>query len=415
VRRPVTLFALIALLAAFSAFGSGAAAAPSDTNSDRDAVRAAKAQVAANINVLKANQQDLENALDLLKANVDAEEGHLQEAQRAVDEADAQIHQAQQGIDASTAKLKSLRGAIAAYAVQAYIGPDSSALSTLLSSSNATAALQREELRGDKTGRDADLVDSIRGITAQLQAQRRAATDARTRAAKKRAEVQVRVNKVEAAKKAQQRLVDKVQSRIDGQVSRSIELAKQDRKLSAQLAFQQAALQARVAAARLSAAQAQASINGSTAAYGNGGSENRPVAGPGGVSSAGSSGSVSLCTVGGITVNCQISSPLRAMLSAAAADGVSLSGGGYRDPAQQIALRQEHCGSSQYAIYQMPSGQCSPPTARPGQSMHELGLAIDFDNCSRGSAAFNWLRGHAGSFGFYNLPSESWHWSVNGN
>ena len=55
-----------------------------------------------------------------------------------------------------------------------------------------------------------------------------------------------------------------------------------------------------------------------------------------------------------------------------------------------------------------------PPTAQPGTSMHERGLAIDFDNCSRGTAAYGWLSGHAGQYGFHNLPSESWHWSVNG-
>ncbi len=122
-----------------------------------------------------------------------------------------------------------------------------------------------------------------------------------------------------------------------------------------------------------------------------------------------------LCTVGGITVNCQIEGSLSRMLSAASAAGVSLSGGGWRDPAAQIALRREHCGSSDYAIYEMSPSACSPPTARPGQSMHEVGLAIDFTNCeSRSSACFRWLNGNAGSYGFINLPSEPWHWSVNG-
>ena len=48
---------------------------------------------------------------------------------------------------------------------------------------------------------------------------------------------------------------------------------------------------------------------------------------------------------------------------AAAADGVGLCGWGWRDPQQQIRLRREHCGTSDYAIWDMPSGMCSPPTA----------------------------------------------------
>jgi hypothetical protein len=80
----------------------------------------------------------------------------------------------------------------------------------------------------------------------------------------------------------------------------------------------------------------------------------------------------------------------------------------------------EHCGTSDYAIYQMPSSQCSPPTARPGRSMHEQGLAIDF-TCNgggsivRGGTCWNFLVGNANNYGLYNLPSESWHWSTNGN
>jgi LAS superfamily LD-carboxypeptidase LdcB len=102
------------------------------------------------------------------------------------------------------------------------------------------------------------------------------------------------------------------------------------------------------------------------------------------------------------------------MIQAAAADGVYLSGGGYRSPQAQIDLRRQHCGSSYYAIYQAPASSCSPPTAIPGTSMHERGLAIDFDNCYYGSSVYNWLSANAASYGLYNLPSESWHWSTTG-
>ena len=63
----------------------------------------------------------------------------------------------------------------------------------------------------------------------------------------------------------------------------------------------------------------------------------------------------------------------------------------------------------------------SSPAPRPGTSMHERGLAIDF-TCngggvigSRSGPCWNWLSGNASSYGLYNLPSEPWHWSTNGN
>ena len=122
-----------------------------------------------------------------------------------------------------------------------------------------------------------------------------------------------------------------------------------------------------------------------------------------------------IVSAAGILVHQDIASNVEALVAAAAADGVTLKGGGYRDPAAQIATRRRNCGSSDYAIYQAPSTSCSPPTARPGQSMHERGLAIDFENCSSHSTAcWQWLNDHAGEYGLRPFTKEPWHWSTNG-
>ena len=120
--------------------------------------------------------------------------------------------------------------------------------------------------------------------------------------------------------------------------------------------------------------------------------------------------------VRGIIVDASIGQQLANMLAEADAAGLNLSGGGYRDPAAQRRLRQQNCPNP----VSSPASACSPPTAKPGSSMHEQGLAIDFTNDgsliqSRSSAAFKWLSANAQRFGFHNLPSEAWHWSVNGN
>ncbi len=127
-----------------------------------------------------------------------------------------------------------------------------------------------------------------------------------------------------------------------------------------------------------------------------------------------------LTWVGGIQVHESIADNVTNLLAHAARDGIRLSGGGYRSAASQIALRRAHCGTSEWAIWQKPSYQCRPPTARPGRSMHERGLAIDFVHNgrsvnSRNSTAFRWLAANAASYRLFNLPSEPWHWSTNGN
>ena len=122
--------------------------------------------------------------------------------------------------------------------------------------------------------------------------------------------------------------------------------------------------------------------------------------------------------VQGIWVHRSIAAGLNNLLNAAAAASIDLSGSGYRDSSGQIALRRQNCGSSDYAIFQMDPFQCRPPTARPGSSNHERGLAIDFSVnggvLTRSSKAFQWLSANAGRYGFYNLPAEPWHWSSDG-
>ncbi len=126
---------------------------------------------------------------------------------------------------------------------------------------------------------------------------------------------------------------------------------------------------------------------------------------------------------GGCTISIEqtLKANLEAMLVAADADGRRLCGWGYRTAQSQINLRIAHCGSSNYAIYQMPSSQCSPPTARPGYSNHERGGAVDFYNgysignpTSLSPLQFDWLADNAATYGFFNFPKERWHWSVDG-
>lgn len=111
------------------------------------------------------------------------------------------------------------------------------------------------------------------------------------------------------------------------------------------------------------------------------------------------------CLIGSIPVNSLVSERVTLMLEAAKKDGVILTiGNSFRSYESQQQVYQNNCGS----------GTCNPPTATPGNSQHERGLAIDFSSCSASSACFKWLSEHAKNYGYYNLPSESWHWSASG-
>ncbi|AYF98208.1 peptidoglycan-binding protein [Protaetiibacter intestinalis] len=124
-------------------------------------------------------------------------------------------------------------------------------------------------------------------------------------------------------------------------------------------------------------------------------------------------------TVAGYTfrVHKCLATNAKKLLTAADNAGHTLGGWSYRSYEQQVSLRRQNCGTSYYAIYQMPSSQCSPHTAIPGNSMHERGLALDLnsDGKSLTDSDFAWLKKNAASYGFKNYAPEPWHWSTNGN
>ncbi len=122
---------------------------------------------------------------------------------------------------------------------------------------------------------------------------------------------------------------------------------------------------------------------------------------------------------GGIWVHRSIADDVTALLAAAAADGhTGIRGEGFRTYKDQLRLRGAHCGDSEHGLYLMPAVQCSPPTARPGRSMHQRGLAVDFtvngELLNAEHAFHGWLTDNAAEFGLHNYPLETWHWSTNG-
>ena len=113
-----------------------------------------------------------------------------------------------------------------------------------------------------------------------------------------------------------------------------------------------------------------------------------------------------------------ISADVSKMIQDAKNAGINLSGASYRSSTEQLALRTKNCANAQTT----PPNQCTPPTAIPGTSMHESGLAVDF-KCdgtiiqTTDNKCFLWLQKNAASYGvgLKNLPSEPWHWSTTGS
>ncbi|AEV81177.1 D-alanyl-D-alanine carboxypeptidase [Actinoplanes sp. SE50] len=118
----------------------------------------------------------------------------------------------------------------------------------------------------------------------------------------------------------------------------------------------------------------------------------------------------------GVTVNKTIAFAFQHMIDDAKADGVQMSGGGFRTTQRQAELRTINgCPD----VWTAPPSSCRVPTAIPGRSLHEIGLAVDISSggktITKKTPAYTWLTRHAKQYGFVNLPAEAWHWSITGN
>jgi LAS superfamily LD-carboxypeptidase LdcB len=373
---------------------------PGATEQERDEVRSRQAEVVIEIDALEAQDAEVRATLAEIERNVARQRSELQAAEQAQAQGEAELAQATQAVADAQRRIDDLNVQADRLVVDSFVNPPSDyALEPLRAGSMTDAAVIQAVLKMQGK-RDADLLERLDQAHESLAAEQAKKEDAAGEAKEAQEAAALELDDVEAALGQQQAFAADLEKRLNDRLAEAESLRTLDAALSDRLAQEQAALAAQLAAAAPPPAQDVAP------------SQITPA--PGGLATVSCPGGGSITMAGSISGNVQ------ALLNDAAADGVTLCGGGYRDPQEQIELRRAHCGTSNYAIYEMPASQCSPPTAIPGTSMHEQGLAIDFTcndggTVSSGDECWDWLQANAVGYGLYNLPSEPWHWSTNGN
>jgi len=386
-------------------------------------------EVAVDVDVFKADDTDVVAALNDLHGNLSTQLRELEAARSRLAAAEGDKQRADQAVADTRKRIEDLVTLSDGVVVEAFVNPPAdTALDAMTAESMADASL-KASIVGMQHDADAAVLAELHEAHEELDARQKAQDEAAQTAATKSDEAAAALEDLEAAQSQEAAFVLEVQARLDQKLAEAEALASIDPGLAAQLKAQESQIAGKLESLRAGEEQrralevlqkAQAEAAARRAAEQKAAEQAAAAARPGSLGPATGSLSNVACAGGGsITVDSSLGSSLSALLRAASSAGLDMCGGGYRDPAQQIALRRAHCGSSSYAIYQAPSSSCSPPTARPGTSMHERGLAIDFTcgggTIGRGSACFGWLQSHAAGYGLYNLPSEPWHWSTTGS
>lgn len=390
-RRGNAMLVAALVTVAVAASLASAQETPDDLREQRREVQEDAADLAVEVDALTDDIDELTEALDALHAAVDAQQSALDAAQRRVTAAEAAEAAAEAAIESLEDEISATREILERSAVDAFIGHQGPNSDQAALDANPWQYARTEALIEFGTGDTAEIIDELRALGSELERQRDDAAALTDELEVERAEVARRVSELDAALTREEQILIEVEDRLDARLAEVQALEALDAELAAEIQAEEQRIADAIAARNQT---------------------NRTVTIPSGAP-------VDLTTVRGIVVNSAIADNVEGFLAAMEARGYPLGGGGYRSSDNQIRLRREHCGTSDYAIWEMPASQCRPPTARPGRSAHEQGLAIDFTYQgsiirSRSSTVFQVMSEVAPAYGLINLPSEPWHWSTTG-
>ncbi len=409
----VALAALAMAATLLSPASSGAQEDDGSSGRDRSE-RDEAALVDIDVDVLRSDGGDVSDALGDIAANVDEQVEQLSNARAAVTAAEEQLALADLAVADTEARLQELSLQTDGIVVDAFVNPPAEVALDALSARSLTDLSVKQSILNTKATTDAETLEMYREADAQLETERAERAALAETMEDNRDTAETALGDLESALSQQAQFALEVEERLDRQLSEADSLAALDPEAAAEIQARESQIAATLAGMQEEARRIAAQENSAAlAALAEEAKQYTIKEPPGGVVNV-------PCPAGGsIDIAGDIASQLGRLLNDAAAAGVTMCGGGYRDPSEQIAVRRANCGTSNYAIYQAPSSYCSPPTARPGTSMHEQGLAVDFQcagggTVSYGDSCHDWLRANASTYGLYNLPSEPWHWSVSG-
>ena len=362
---------------------------------EQEQVQRDKEEKAKDVDLATAEAAELAGALEILNSEVNEQAAKVAAAERALVAAQNSHDAAVTAVVEQTVAIGDLEQRLSERAISSFVtqGPSPS---TMFQELDPNKAVRMQSLVEAVTEDGVSITDQLRAAKEDLQIEQQLASDAATEADNIRTQLADDLAELERRQTAQANLVTAAEERLERSLAEAWALGEQEKELSAEIDEKNEELAEQLAIASR---------------------RNNPA--PSSSPSTKFPSASDIVNVKGIWVHKDIADNVRALLDHAESEGHNFSGGGYRDSQSQIRLRRAHCGTSEYAIWRMPASQCRPPTARPGSSQHEQGKAIDFRyNGSiigtRSNAGYRWLAANAAAYGLYNLPSEPWHWSVNG-
>ena len=188
----------------------------------RDAARQKQAELAIELDTLKASDDQLESAVRALDAGVEVQSNTNESAKRALQSAETGLGSAESRLAATEQKMAGLRQQVADAAVRAYVHPGGDALLEIVRAKDLGEASRRQVLLSSVVSNDRDALDQMRSTRqdqqfdkANLAKARELAEDRRKAAADRLAELQEALNQQTRLKGALDTRISEFTAEVD--------------------------------------------------------------------------------------------------------------------------------------------------------------------------------------------------------
>ncbi|HEX7275978.1 MAG TPA: peptidoglycan DD-metalloendopeptidase family protein [Acidimicrobiales bacterium] len=207
-------------------------AAPSPEE-QRDAAREKQAELAAEVDTLKASNDELETAVRALDAGVEVQSNKTESAKRALQSAETGLDSAEARLAATEEKMSGLRLRVAEAAIRAYVHPGGDALLEIVRAKDLGEASRRQVLLSSVVSSDRDALDQMRSTRQDQQFDKANLARARELAEERRKVAADKLAELQEALSQQNRLKSALDTRIAEYTAEVDALSREEATLSA--------------------------------------------------------------------------------------------------------------------------------------------------------------------------------------
>ena len=204
--KPRTLFSLLVAALVCGLLVVPVGAAGNDPRAQRDAARARRAQLASQLDALKASEKELLDAAAALDDQVLAQAARVDAARQAVAAAQAEVVDANNSLAETKSLIGQLETLFVDRAVAEYISPRGQHLDSVIASSDLAATARKHALLDSVASSDDDLLDELGAAREDYEVARAAAEAAQAKATARKSETEAQLAALERDQARQRKL-----------------------------------------------------------------------------------------------------------------------------------------------------------------------------------------------------------------